>query len=102
MPNQLQSLTVDFMCLLETFHTVLHSTYGESVFLESSQLLQLENERAAFDDQNDSFQTLIEQHLCLLSPTLHLMLGTSQKTSPVTEGSCLLDKREKNGPGKMV
>lgn len=66
------------------------------------QLLQLENERAAFDDQNDSFQTLIEQHLCLLSPTLHLMLGTSQKTSPVTEGSCLLDKREKNGPGKMV
>jgi hypothetical protein len=42
-PNQLQSLTVDFMCLLETFHTVLHSTYGESVFLESSQLLQLEN-----------------------------------------------------------
>lgn len=40
---QLQSLTVDFMRLWETFRTFLHSTYGESVFFESSQLLQLEN-----------------------------------------------------------
>lgn len=45
---QLQSLTVDFMRLWETFRTFLHSTYGESVFFESSQLLQLENHPRQF------------------------------------------------------